>query len=55
MKPDPKVALLVRLEAKPGKEVELEQFLKTGLSIAQEEPGTATDPDLDNQPDDILF
>jgi len=42
MKPDPKLALLVRLEAKPSKEVELEHFLKTGLSIAQEEPGTTT-------------
>ncbi|MBV9873146.1 MAG: antibiotic biosynthesis monooxygenase [Verrucomicrobia bacterium] len=42
MKPDPNLALLVRLEAKPGKEVETEQFLKAGLAIAQEEEGTTT-------------
>lgn len=35
-----KVALFVRLEAKPGKEHEVEAFLKSGLSIVQEEPGT---------------
>lgn len=35
-----KFALLVRLEAKPGKEKEVEDFLKGGLSLAQEEPGT---------------
>ena len=34
------VALLVRLEAKPGKEAEVESFLKSGLSIVQEEPAT---------------
>ena len=34
------VALLVRLEAKPGKEAELENFLKGGLALAQEEPAT---------------
>lgn len=37
-----KFALLVRLEAKAGKEVELENFLKGGLSIVQNEPGTTT-------------
>ncbi len=34
------VALYVRLEAKPGKEAEVEAFLKGGLSIVQEEPDT---------------
>ena len=35
-----KVALLVRLEAKPGKEAEVQSFLESGLSIVQEEPAT---------------
>src|SRR6185295_7996745 len=35
-----KVALWVRLEAKPGREAEVEQFLKGGLAIVQEEPKT---------------
>ena len=34
------VALLVRLEAKPGKEAEVEQFLRGGLAIVQGEPAT---------------
>jgi quinol monooxygenase YgiN len=34
------VGLLVRLEAKPGKEAEVESFLKSGLAIVQEEPET---------------
>jgi quinol monooxygenase YgiN len=34
------VALFVRLEAKPGKEAEVERFLQNGLSIVQEEPAT---------------
>jgi quinol monooxygenase YgiN len=34
------VALLVRLEAKAGKEAELESFLKGGLPIVEEEPAT---------------
>jgi quinol monooxygenase YgiN len=34
------VALLVRLEAKPGKEKEVAKFLEGGLSIVQEEPAT---------------
>ncbi len=34
------VALYVRLEAKPGKEAEVEAFLKGGLPIVQDEPGT---------------
>src|SRR6185503_12647063 len=35
-----KVALYVQLEAKPGKESEVESFLKGGLAVAQEEPAT---------------
>lgn len=34
------LALLVRLEAKPGKEAEVENFLRGGLSEMQEEPAT---------------
>jgi quinol monooxygenase YgiN len=34
------VALLVRLEAKPGKEADVENFLKGGLAIVREEPAT---------------
>jgi quinol monooxygenase YgiN len=34
------VALFVRLEAKPGKEADVESFLRGGLSIVQEEPDT---------------
>jgi len=34
------VALLVRLEAKPGKEAEVESFLKGALPLAQKEPDT---------------
>jgi len=34
------VGLLVRLEAKPGKEAEVESFLKSGLALVQEEPET---------------
>ena len=37
-----KVALLVRLEAKSGKEGEVESFLKGGLDIVQGEPATTT-------------
>ncbi len=37
-----KVALLVRLEAKPGKEKEVADFLRSGLSLVQEEPDTVT-------------
>jgi quinol monooxygenase YgiN len=39
---DAKVALWVRLEAKPGKESELENFLRSGLSLAQQEPATTS-------------
>lgn len=35
-----KVALFVRLEAKPGKEAEVEAFLKSGLPLVEEEPAT---------------
>ena len=35
-----KLALLVRLEAKPGKEAAVEKFLKDGLAIVQQEPAT---------------
>ena len=34
------VALFVRLEAKPGKEKEVENFLLEGLPLVQEEPET---------------
>ena len=34
------VALLVRMESKPGKEAEMEEFLKGGLAIVEEEPET---------------
>jgi quinol monooxygenase YgiN len=36
------VALLVRLEAKKGKEMEVEKFLRNGLSIVENEPNTIT-------------
>ena len=35
-----KTALFVRLEAKPGKETEVESFLHSGLSIVEGEPAT---------------
>jgi quinol monooxygenase YgiN len=35
-----KTALLVRLEAKTGKETDVESFLRSGLPIVQEEPAT---------------
>ncbi|HEY6802870.1 MAG TPA: antibiotic biosynthesis monooxygenase [Pyrinomonadaceae bacterium] len=34
------VGLYVRLEAKPGKEAEVEAFLKSGLALVEEEPET---------------
>lgn len=34
------VALVVRLEAKPDKAAEVEEFLKGGLAIVEEEPAT---------------
>jgi quinol monooxygenase YgiN len=35
-----KVALFVRLEAKPGREKDVENFLKGGLQLVEEEPAT---------------
>jgi quinol monooxygenase YgiN len=35
-----KVALFVRLEAKPGKEKEVEKFLLSGLPLVMDEPAT---------------
>src|SRR6266513_119096 len=35
-----KTSLFVRLEAKPGKEMEVENFLRGGLPIVEEEPAT---------------
>jgi quinol monooxygenase YgiN len=35
-----KLALLARVEAKPGKEAEVENFLRSALSIVEEEPET---------------
>jgi quinol monooxygenase YgiN len=35
-----KKALFVRVEAKPGKEAEVEGFLRSGLPLVQEEPAT---------------
>jgi len=37
-----KLALLVRLEAIPGKEEELAEFLSSALPLAQAEPGTVS-------------
>jgi Uncharacterized conserved protein len=35
-----KVALFVRLEAKPGKEEEVADFLRSGLALVEQEPAT---------------
>lgn len=40
MKVDTKIGLLVRLESNPGKEAEIEEFLRGGLDLIQEEPAT---------------
>ena len=37
-----KVGLMVRLEAKPGKESEVEACLRGGLALVQAEPATTT-------------
>jgi quinol monooxygenase YgiN len=37
-----KVALWVQLEAKPGKEQEVANFLKSALSLVEQEPATMT-------------
>jgi len=34
------VALFAKLEAKPGKEAEVENFLRAGLALVQQEPAT---------------
>jgi quinol monooxygenase YgiN len=36
----PKLALFVRLEAKPGKEADVVKFLETGLALARQERTT---------------
>jgi quinol monooxygenase YgiN len=36
------LGLLVRLEAKPGKEAEVSAFISGALSLAQQEPATTT-------------
>jgi len=36
------VALFVRLEAKQGKEAEVEKFLQGGLALVEEEPATTS-------------
>ena len=36
----PKFALFVRLEAKPGKEEEVANFLRSGLALVEQEPKT---------------
>jgi quinol monooxygenase YgiN len=36
------VGLFVRLESKPGKEAEVEAFLRGGLAVVEEEPATVT-------------
>jgi quinol monooxygenase YgiN len=38
----PKLGLYVSLRAKPGKEAEVEAFLKQGAQLAASEPGTVT-------------
>jgi len=37
-----KLALLARLEAKPGKEQEVADFIKSALPLAQQEPDTVS-------------
>lgn len=37
-----KQAIWVMLKAKPGKEAEVEAFLKQGAALSNEEPGTVT-------------
>lgn len=36
----PTVGLLVTMEAIPGRKIEVEQFLDSGLSLVNQEPGT---------------
>jgi quinol monooxygenase YgiN len=37
-----RVGLLVRLEAKPGREAQVESFLQGGLAVVEREPATVT-------------
>lgn len=37
-----KVGLLVRIEALPGKEDDVQRFLESGLDLVNQEPGTVT-------------
>jgi quinol monooxygenase YgiN len=37
-----KLGILAQLEAKPGKEAEVEAFLKSAQPLAEQEPGTVT-------------
>jgi len=39
---DVSVALLVTLEAKPGKEEDVKEFLESGLALVEDEPETIT-------------
>jgi quinol monooxygenase YgiN len=39
---DSEYALLARLEAKPGKEDEVQEFLESALPMAEDEPDTTT-------------
>ena len=34
------VGLVVRMEAKPGREADIEKFLEDGLAVVQDEPAT---------------
>ncbi len=36
----PRVALVIRLEAKPGKEEDVAEFLRSGLGLVRQEPST---------------
>jgi quinol monooxygenase YgiN len=36
------VALFIRLEAKPGKETEIANFLRGGLAVVEQEPSTTS-------------
>jgi len=37
-----KAGLFVRLEVRPGKEIDVEAFLRDGLAVVQQEPATTT-------------
>ena len=37
-----RLGLLVRLQAKPGREKDLENFLRSAFSLVEQEPGTTT-------------